>query len=76
MSSDQFGKAVNQVVDFSMAQYNAFIQGYVEVKINHRHRGGELMSEYLQAANERKLIVEAEAHLKGCEQHYRYDSLS
>jgi hypothetical protein len=76
MSSDQFSKVIDQVVDFSMAEHNAFVRGYIEVKINDRLHVKEPMSEYLQAANERELIVEAETHLKGCEQHYRYDSPS
>ena len=73
MTSAEFEEALNHVVDFSSAEHNAFIQAYVDLGMSPHLALDPKMSEPMKAAHEYELSSKAEGHLKGCEQHYRYD---
>jgi hypothetical protein len=67
----QFSGALDEIVDFSQAQSNAFKQAYVYVMMKPKLVIDPNMSEGLKAMMRNQLDTEAGAHLKGCLEHFR-----
>jgi hypothetical protein len=72
----QFENALDSVVDFSSAEHNAFVQAYVDLMMSPRLILEPDMSEAVRTINKEELAAKAESHLKGCEQHYRYEKIA
>lgn len=67
----QLSGALDEVVDFSQAQSNAFKRAYIYVMMKPKLIIDPSMSEGVKSMLKNQLEAEAGAHLKGCLEHFR-----